>query len=238
MTSNITLEQFAEKYVPKDADITINDNTLMIKKWEWDYSDCLFFQKIAQKYIHVNRRNKIYIFTNHPHVFTLGRGNERGIKNLSELTEEQISSLKFPLHKIHRGGGITFHFPGQWIFYPIVSINESYTLESHTAWLLKSVRDVLDFDFKIENVITANKLMGVWKDKAKFASIGVGLSRFISEHGIALNIYNDEKMFNEVNKINPCGISPTTYTTVDKFVEDSTDLLEKFHTAFIKRLSH
>ena len=109
-------------------------------------------------------------------------------------------------------------------------------MENHTNWILKSVRDVLDFDFDIPNVITANKLMGVWKDRAKLASIGVGLSRFVTEHGLALNIYHDEKMFNEVNKINPCGISPTTYTTVDSFVDNKDNLLEEFHNAFIKRL--
>ncbi len=232
----MTLDQFAENFAPSGADLSIKNKTLLIKKWNWDYSVCLKFQKQAQEFIQANRSNSIYIFTNHPRVFTLGRGNERGVENLSELTQEQIDQLAFPLHKIHRGGGITFHFPGQWIFYPIVSINESNTLENHTNWILKSVRDVLDYDFDIPNVITANKLMGVWKDRAKLASIGVGLSRFITEHGLALNIYHDEKMFNEVNKINPCGISPTTYTTVDSFVDNKHNLLEEFHNAFIKRL--
>lgn len=236
MSSNKSLEKFVEKCRPSEADITIINNTLLIKKWNWYYLDCLNFQKQAQEYILKNRKDKIYIFTNHPHVFTLGRGNERGVEDLSELTSEQIEKLGFPLHKIHRGGGITFHFPGQWIFYPIVSINESYTLENHSNWLLKSVRDVLDFDFGIDNVITANKLMGVWKDRAKLASIGLGLSRFITEHGLALNIYHDKKMFDEVYKINPCGISPTTYTTVDSLIKNNENLLNKFHEAYIKRL--
>ena len=101
----MTLEQFAECFVPSDADISINNKTLLVKKWDWDYSDCLKFQKEAQEFIQANRSNSIYIFTNHPHVFTLGRGNERGVENLSELTQDQIKELAFPLHKIHRGGG-------------------------------------------------------------------------------------------------------------------------------------
>lgn len=235
MVSNISLEQFSEKFVPADADISFKNKTLFIKKWNWDYSDCLLFQKKAQEYVQANRSDRIYIFTNHTHVFTLGRGNERGVENLSELTQDQIDQLAFPLHKIHRGGGITFHFPGQWIFYPIVSINQTNTLENHTNWILKSVRDVLEYDFGISNVITANKLMGVWKDRAKLASIGVGISKFVTEHGLALNVSYDEKMFKEINKINPCGISPTTYTTVDSFVSNKDDLIESFHNAFIKR---
>ena len=42
-------------------------------------------------------------------------------------------------------------------------------------------------------------------------------------------------MFDEVNKINPCGISPTTYTTVDSLVESKENLLEKFHNFYLKR---
>lgn len=236
MSTEITLAQFAEKYAPADSDISLKDNFLVIKKWNWDYSDCLFFQKLSQKYIQNNRKDKIYIFTNHPHVFTLGRGNERGVEDLKDLTPEQEKTLGFPLHKIHRGGGITFHYPGQWIFYPIVAIGQEYTLEKHTNWLLKSVRDVLVEDFNIENVITANKLMGVWKDRAKLASIGVGLSRFVTEHGLALNVNFDDKMFNEVNKINPCGISPTTYTTVDSLVDNKESLLDRFHNFYINKL--
>lgn len=232
MSREITLSEFAEKYAPTGSDIFLKDNVLSIKKWNWDYSDCLFFQKLCQKYIQNNRKDKIYIFTNHPHVFTLGRGNERGVENLKDLTAEQEKALGFPLHKIHRGGGITFHYPGQWIFYPIVAISEAYTLEQHTNWLLKSVKDVLTHDFKIEGVITANKLMGVWKDRAKLASIGVGLSKFVTEHGLALNINYDQKMFDEVRKINPCGIDPTTYTTVESFIKNE-NLLDDFHRKYL-----
>lgn len=236
MSEQVTLSDFANAYVPQDAILEIKENTLLVTKWNWDYSDCLFFQKLAQKYIQTNKKDKIYIFTNHPHVFTLGRGNERGQDFLKDLTEDEAKNLNFPLHKIHRGGGITFHYPGQWIFYPIVAINQTHTLEKHTSWLLKSVRDVIDFDFKVDNVITANKLMGVWRDRAKIASIGVGLSKFVTEHGLALNINYDEKMFNEVNKINPCGISPTTYTTLDSLVDAKESLIQKFHKFYIERL--
>lgn len=235
MSSEMTLADFAQTYVPNDAEVSLNENLLTLKKWNWDYLDCLFFQKLAQKFVQANRKAKIYIFTNHPHVFTLGRGNERGVENLKDLTENQEKLLAFPLHRIHRGGGITFHFPGQWIFYPIVSINQDYTLEKHTSWLLKSVRDVLDLDFGIDKVITANKLMGIWRDRTKLASIGVGISKFVTEHGLALNINHDQKMFDEVNKINPCGISPTIYTTADSLVENKENLLERFHNFYLKR---
>ena len=102
--------------------------------------------------------------------------------------------------------------------------------------MLKSVRDVLTNEFKIEKVITANRLMGVWKDKSKLASIGIGISKFVTEHGLALNLLNDEDMFNELKKINPCGIDPTTYITAQSQLEnvESSKLIERFHKAFVE----
>lgn len=227
--------RFSKVELPKECEAEIRENILLVKKWNWEYDQALAFQKHAQSFIQNNRDLKIYIFCNHPHVFTMGRGNERGVNGLVELSEEQKSLVKYPIYNIHRGGGITFHYPGQWIFYPIVAIKESYPLDKLTDWMLKSVRDVLTSELGIEKVITANKLMGVWKNKSKLASIGVGLSKFVTEHGLALNLMNDSDMFNEVKKINPCGIDPTTYITAESQLEsvDTSKLIERFHTAFI-----
>jgi lipoyl(octanoyl) transferase len=228
--------RFSEIELPSSCESEVRNNTLLVKKWNWDYEKALAFQKQAQAFIQKNRDLKIYIFCNHPHVFTMGRGNERGIEGLVELTNEQRKSIKYPVHKIHRGGGITFHYPGQWIFYPIVAVKESFSLGDLTCWMLKSVRDVLTNELGIQDVITANKLMGVWKNKSKLASIGVGLSKFVTEHGLALNVLNDENMFNELKKINPCGIDPTTYITAESQMSDvdPKDLIEKFHKAFVR----
>jgi lipoate-protein ligase B len=232
------LNRFSEIELPKLCESEIKDNILLVKKWNWEYDQALSFQKKAQSFIQKNRDLKIYIFCNHPHVFTMGRGNERGVEGLVELTDEQENIVKYPIYKIHRGGGITFHYPGQWIFYPIVAVKESYPLDKLTDWMLKSVKEVLTNDLKLEDVICANKLMGVWKNKSKLASIGIGVSKFVTEHGLALNLLNDEDMFNEVKKINPCGIDPTTYITAQSQMEnvDTSTLIEKFHNAFVESI--
>lgn len=221
--------------IPKDAQVIEQENSLIITKWNWEFSDCEAFQEECRNYVEKNKNYKFYIFTNHPHVFTLGRGNERGRDDLLDFDESLIDSLPFPLHKIHRGGGITFHYPGQWIAYPIIAVNNSYTLEDHMCWLLKNVKEILSNDFKIDNVITAKKLMGVWKDKKKLASIGVGLKRFVTLHGLALNLEFDEKMFNVLQLINPCGMNSNTYVCADQFV-DGTNLVNKFHEVFLEKL--
>jgi lipoyl(octanoyl) transferase len=104
------------------------------------------------------------------------------------------------------------------------------------CWMLKSVRDVLKNDFGIENVLATKKLMGVWKDKRKLASIGMGMSRFVTEHGLALNIEIDSKMKQSLQKIFPCGLQATTYNSVSEYVENTEGLLNSFHESFIKFL--
>jgi lipoate-protein ligase B len=207
----------------------------MVTKWNWEYSECLSFQKQAQKFIQNNRKLKVYIFTNHPHCFTLGRGNERGDDTLVPFEKETAKDFKFPLYNIHRGGGLTFHYPGQWIFYPILALKESFALGDLSWWMLKSVQKTLSEKFYIDNVITATKLMGVWRNKQKLASIGIGASRFVTEHGLALNLIYDKKMFDEVNKTSPCGINPETYTSVDRIINnDSNNLIAVFHKHFLQ----
>lgn len=223
--------------LPMDAKFEERESSLIVTKWNWSFKDCEKFQQESQLFIQKNRNLKIFIFTNHPHCYTLGRGNERGDSSLLEFDSQLEGSLGYPLYRIHRGGGITFHFPGQWIFYPIQAIRESFSLEDITCWLLKSIKTVLVEDFNATDVITANKLMGVWRNKKKLASIGIGVSRFVTIHGIALNLCYDEKMFNDLSKINPCGMSATTYECVDQILgKEHEQLLETFHRHYLRRL--
>jgi len=226
--------EFPKNLIPDDAKVSTLDNSIIITKWNWDFKDCESFQEKALSFVQMNRNYKVYIFTNHPHVFTHGRGNERGRDDLVEFSENDKSKLDYPLHYIHRGGGLTFHYPGQWIAYPIIAINNNYTLDDHMCWLLKGVREVLANDFNLDQVITAKKLMGVWRNKKKLASIGVGLKKFISLHGLALNLIEDPEMFKSIQKINPCGMQASTYDCVDRYVEDD-NLLESFHEKFLHK---
>lgn len=226
---------FSKLSFPTNCETHVIGNTLILTKWLWDYDEFLCFQSQAQEFIRLNKALKIYIFCNHSHLFTIGRGNERGNEQLVEFDPKSSLNLKFPVHKIHRGGGITFHYPGQWIFYPIVSIDSSYTLDNHMCWMLKIVKQNLELTFDIDGLVTAKKLMGIWKDRKKVASIGVGMKRFVTEHGLALNLISDKDMFNELSKINPCGMDSLTYKCIDEYVNE-TEMISKFHKNFLKKL--
>ena len=229
---------FSSLSIPKDCEVSLKDNILHITKWNWDFKDCEAFQNEALKIVRKNKSYKVYIFCNHPHCFTMGRGNERGEDDLIEFDPAIESELNFPLHKIHRGGGITFHYPGQWIFYPICSIGDQYTLDDHMCWILKSTTKVLKENFDLADALTAKKLMGIWTDKQKIASIGVGLKRFVSLHGLALNLVHDKEMFDALEKINPCGLNSEVYICLDqkkpRYIEN---LVQNFHQSYIKSIT-
>lgn len=227
---------FSSLIIPENCDVIIQGKTLCIKKWNWDYQNCLEFQKQSQELVRQHRDHRVYIFCNHPHCFTIGRGNERGRDDLVDFEESLADNLSFPLFSIHRGGGITFHHPGQWIFYPIVSISQNYTLDDHMCWLLKSVKENLKINFGLDKVMATKKLLGVWHERKKLASIGVGLNRFVTEHGIALNLVYDKKMFSELIKINPCGMDSQTYMAVDQLIENRLNLINHFHESYFSEL--
>jgi lipoyl(octanoyl) transferase len=228
---------FCHLNIPEDTNYFIQSETLFVTKWNWDYEECLTFQKQAQLLVQKQRNLKVYIFCNHPNCFTLGRGNERGQDDLVDFDPAVEARLSLPIHRIHRGGGISFHHTGQWIFYPIMAINESHSLTEHTAWLLGLVKEILKENFRLENVMAANKLLGVWIERKKLASIGIGVSRFVTEHGIALNLLYNDEMFTELKKINPCGMTSQTYTCLDQVKEDiSKNIVLEFHNVAIKKL--
>ena len=231
----VATSKFSELEIPDGAESKIFKDILIIEKWNWEYSDFLSFQKTAQHFISKNKNLAVYIFCNHPHVYTIGRGNERGEEQLVEY--DKRSDLPFELFEIHRGGGITFHHPGQWIFYPIKLIKESYTLDDHMCWLLKSVAGALKESYSLSNVLTAKKLMGIWLAKKKIASIGVGLNRFVSEHGLALNIYFDSQAKLGLNAIHPCGLTSETYCSLSDYYDISQEsAIKNFHTSFLSEL--
>ena len=232
----ITDSIFSSLTLPENSQIILNDKILFVTKWNWDFKDCEQFQLQALDLVSKNRDHKIYIFCNHPHCFTLGKGNERG-EDLVDFDPKIIEYLKYPVHQIHRGGGITFHYPGQWIFYPICAVNEKYNLDDHMCWLLTTVKNVLKDSFGIHNALSAKKLMGIWVERNKIASIGVGLKKFVTIHGLALNLVYDELMFDDLKKINPCGMSPETYVCLNQKCEiNPNNLVESFHKIYINSI--
>lgn len=140
----------------------------------------------------------------HPPVYTIGSGG----------SNENILDPSLAAVRINRGGDITFHGPGQLVAYPIINLaSRGRDLHRYLRFLEELViRITAAFGVAAHRV--AGKT-GVWTgsppDSAKLASIGVGVRRWVTMHGLALNVTTDLSRF---SCINPCGIVACPVTSL------------------------
>jgi len=140
------------------------------------------------------------ITTEHEPVLTMGRGTDR--QNLLTSPEE-LSRRGVSLFEIERGGDITFHGPGQVIVYPIIDLRKRNRDTHQYLRDLEQVAIGTLAEFGLKAGIKEG-LTGVWVDDSKVGAIGVAISKWITYHGIAINITTDLSYF---DLINPCGIT-------------------------------
>ena len=137
----------------------------------------------------------------HPHVYTLGRGaDERFVLNSGEI----------PVHRVSRGGQVTYHGPGQLVGYPIVKLEG---VERDIIRYLRRLEQMLIASLAAPGIAAQRRpgLTGVWIGQEKIASIGVGFRRWVSLHGFALNVTTDLSFF---DAIVPCGIAGCRMTSI------------------------
>jgi len=139
----------------------------------------------------------------HPPVYTLGRGADARF-----LGEAATSGV--PIRRVHRGGQVTYHGPGQLVGYPILGLRD---LRPDVRWYLTRLEETLiqalaDLDIRAGR---RPGFTGVWVERRKIASIGVALRRWVTWHGFALNVGPDLRGF---APITPCGIERVEMTSV------------------------
>ncbi len=137
----------------------------------------------------------------HDPVFTVGLrvGAARHLLwDQARLAAEGVS-----VRETNRGGDITYHGPGQLVAYPIVSLERRRDLHAY----LRFLEDVLIATAARHGVTATRRegLTGIWVGERKLAAIGVGVRRWVTLHGVALNVAPELKHF---GGIVPCGIRP------------------------------
>ena len=133
----------------------------------------------------------------HPPVITMGKSGK--IQNV--LAPQTIQEKNIKVIFTDRGGDVTYHGPGQLVVYPILSLRNHGLSVPGYVWKLEETVIRLLARFGIE-AARMEKLRGVWVGKEKIAALGVHLSRWISKHGLALNVNTNLDPF---DLINPCG---------------------------------
>ncbi len=146
----------------------------------------------------------------HPHVITLGSSSD--IAHILVDDEERVRK-GIDLHKVGRGGDVTYHGPGQLVVYPILD------LKPHRRDLHRYMRDLetvligtaADYGVEAERDEAGT---GVWTKAGKLAAIGIRVSSgWITSHGIALNVDTELRYF---DTIVPCGIPGRAVTSLER----------------------
>jgi lipoyl(octanoyl) transferase len=165
------------------------------------------------------------LFVEHPPVYTLGKsGNEENVL----MDEQTMKDNGIEFFKTNRGGDITFHGPEQIVVYPILDLEYFGT---DIGKYLRNLEEVIiktlnEYEIRGER---SSGETGVWiepelKHKArKICAIGVRCSRWITMHGLALNINTDLSYF---NNIVPCGIPDKQVTSMEKELQREIGLEE------------
>jgi len=141
----------------------------------------------------------------HPHVYTLGRAGDAA--NLL-VPRETLSREGIPVERVGRGGDITYHGPGQLVGYPIFRMEKPDVhrfVRSIEAALIDALRAMRVEARRIEG------LTGVWAGERKIASIGVGIRKWVTYHGFALNVTTDLSYF---RRIHLCGLKGREATSI------------------------
>jgi len=153
----------------------------------------------------------VLLLLQHPAVITVGRRSDLG-HLLAD--EETLAARGVELHETARGGDVTYHGPGQLVGYPIFSLVDRGR-DVHRY--LRDVEEALILalaGFGIQGGRIPG-LTGVWVGEEKVAAIGVGVRRWVTWHGFALNVSTDLDAF---RLIVPCGIRDRGVASLERLL--------------------
>ncbi len=162
-----------------------------------------------------------FVFVEHPPTITVGRGAR---DNNILVSEESLKQRSVHVCEVERGGDVTFHGPGQQVIYPIIDL-EQRGRDLHR--FLRDLEEVVinflrNYDLNGERI---QGKTGVWVSDKKLCAIGIAVKRWVSYHGLALNLCNDLSYF---NLINPCGFPSSTVTSLESLTGIPVDCSRVF----------
>ncbi len=216
----------------------------------WDFQakvfDTIIQHKLANRNLPIAEQTitSNYLFLcQHPHVYTLGKsGNEANLL----LTPEILDKEGIGYVHINRGGDITYHGPGQMVAYPVMDMDNFFTDIHQYLRLLEEVviQTLAYFNIHAGRI---EGLTGVWIDfetqtnPRKIAAFGVKMSRWVTMHGLALNVNTDLSYF---KNIVPCGIADKAVTSMQQELGKAINIesveqvfTEKFEQIFNAQIS-
>jgi lipoyl(octanoyl) transferase len=181
------------------------------------YDEAFALQRETVERLQEGRGAEALFLLEHPHVITLGRN-----ASTSSLIagEALLRARGVALVETDRGGDVTYHGPGQLVGYPILRLDpgrrdirrfvtniEETLLRTLTEFGIEGRRDAVH--------------RGVWVGERKIASVGIRISRWVTSHGVALNVATDLSYF---SLIHPCGIAGCEMTSMSQELGVDVDM--------------
>ncbi len=199
-----------------------NRRCLLYNQGVIPYSDALLWQRtLLAERIKNPSLEDVLILLEHPPVYTLGQGAS------SEFLKFDSTKSMYEVHRVERGGEVTYHCPGQLVGYPILNL-QRYRKDLH--WYLRQLEEVLICTLKIYGLQGERNpgFTGVWLEGHKVAAIGIKVSRWITMHGFALNVCPDMTGFEHIV---PCGIADKPVGSLAQWIPDIYLLEVRSHVA-------
>ena len=175
-----------------------------------NYSYALDFMEHRVKNIIDNNESELIWLLSHPNIYTFGNTSKK---------EDFISKPSIPIFKTNRGGQITYHGPGQRIAYFMIDLNKR---KKDIKYFIKIIENIAIQTLKEFDVIAESRKnrIGIWVTKVKnnklnrekkIGAIGIRIKKWVTYHGISLNINPNLDFF---KNINPCGITNYEVTSL------------------------
>tara|TARA_B100001142_G_scaffold326037_1_gene380755 strand:+ start:2289 stop:2909 length:621 start_codon:yes stop_codon:yes gene_type:complete len=188
-----------------------------------DYVKAIDFLEKRLLLINEKKAAELIWVLEHPEIYTGG----------TSYKEDEIIDKSIKITKTNRGGKITYHGPGQTIFYFVIDLSKrKKDIRRFVNLIENSIIEALK-DFNI-NSFSDRKNIGIWvnhKNKIKkISAIGIRVKKWIAYHGFSININNN---LNKYNKIIPCGIKDKS---VSNLITIKNQNYKKLNDKIIKNL--
>ena len=188
-----------------------------------NYNQAISLLEKRVENIYNNRADELIWVLEHAHIYTAG----------TSYKEYEILDKSIKVIKTNRGGKITYHGPGQLIFYFVINLNKrKKDIRKFIKLIEKTIINTLN-EYKIRT-FSDRKNIGIWfKDKKeikKVGAIGIKVKKWIAFHGFSININNDLKKY---KSIIPCGIKDKGVINLEKIKKQdykqlNNDLIKNF----------
>lgn len=201
--------------------VSLPKKLLVLELGQMDYQQARSIQLMLQSKRQRGLLPDLLVLAEHPPTITIGR--DGGLSYIL-ASKEQLQQKGITVFEVERGGSVTYHGPGQLMAYPILDLAQRH-------------RDIHLYIQQLEQVIInllrhygidagrKDGLRGVWVGSSKITAIGVAVSRWITMHGLALNIQPDLSHF---QLIVPCGLVGLGVTSLAKELEQHSQAVPNY----------